>query len=61
MKMNYANMLKIKVDTTVTKKDQIDKDKLTLLHKRLFHRSRHVILNNYNKGLFKTDLFKDVN
>ena len=37
--MNYANMLKIKVDTTVTKKDQIDKDKLTLLHKRLFHRS----------------------
>ena len=38
------------VDNTVTKKDQIDKDKLTLLHKRLFNRGRHVILNNYNKG-----------
>ena len=52
--MHYANMLRTKVDNTVTKKDQTDKDKLTLLHKRLFHRGRHVILRDYNNGLFKT-------
>ena len=43
VKMNYANMLRTKVDNTLTKKDQTDKDKLTLLHKRLFHRGRYQI------------------
>ena len=51
VKINYANML------NVTNKDKEIKDNSNLLHKRLFHRGKHIIIRDYNKNLFNTDLF----
>jgi hypothetical protein len=54
LNINYANML------IITSKDKETKDKLNLLHKRLFHRGKNVIIRDYNKNLFEIDLFKNI-
>ena len=55
--MMHAKMLNSNKNEKYVKENT---EKLNLLHKRMFHRGKGMIIRDYNKGLFNVELFKGV-